>query len=101
MKRGRERVRKDGAEEVAQTLKARRVMVSRELERGGAHAKEESRSWEADGVGMMNASDTSSECEVERLEDHLKSYSERFRPKPTRACVLIKVGRKVPEPRTK
>ena len=54
MKRGREGGRKNGAEEVAQTLKARRVMVSRELEMGGArHAEEESRSWEADGMGMM------------------------------------------------
>ena len=63
VKRGRGGGRKDGAGEVALTLKARRVMVSRELAMGGAlHAEEESRSWEADGMGMMK-------CFSEGFED--------------------------------
>ena len=44
---------------MAQTLKARRMMVSREVEMGGAlHAEEESRSWEADGMGALKVFST-------------------------------------------
>ena len=58
VKPGREGEGEDGAEEVTQTLKARRVMESGELERGEApHAEEESRLWEADENGWrMDAS---------------------------------------------
>ena len=89
MKRGREGGRKDGAEEVAQTLKAGSVVVSRELEMGGArHAEEESRSWEADGMGMMKGFSADArvrqpeKCESARAHQLIRAELPSARPSP-------------------
>ena len=142
VKRGRDGEGREGSGGTTQNRKCRRMLVSRELEMGGApNAQEEKGSREAGRRGSAwavsadfgdlsgkcktahllqlekcgtaralepvraerssnlsecesapapqpeNFNGSSSECEVDFQEEHLRSFSERLRARPTRACI--------------